>query len=134
MVGGATYDEWSYTWWVWLHLVGGACYTNVLWKHIGKFFGLLLGLREVTLEYIVYFQFTFAGSDYESISQTLTFTPGSGVGEVRLSLLDDSENEGLEEFSVAIVLVDGMLGRPGIVGEALVQILDDESKSNNVSF
>lgn len=76
----------------------------------------------------MFYFLNIAGSDYESVSQTLTFTPNSTVSQVRVNLTDDSESEGLEEFSVDIILVDEMLGRPGIVNQSLVQILDNESK------
>ncbi len=68
------------------------------------------------------------GVDYEAVSQTLTFTPTSVTREVRVRILDDGRSEGLEDFSVDMVLVDEKLGQPGVITQALVQILDDESK------
>ncbi len=45
-----------------------------------------------------------------------------------MRILDDGRSEGLEDFSVDMVLVDEKLGQPGVITQALVQILDDESK------
>jgi len=48
---------------------------------------------------------------------------------VRVGLLDDRQSEGVEDFTLAIELVDKALGQPGVISQATVQILDDESKS-----
>ena len=72
-----------------------------------------------------------SGADYEAISQTLTFTPTMATGEVRVNLLDDRRSEGLEDFLVDVVLVDENLGQPGIIAQAVVQILDNESKAGH---
>ena len=72
-----------------------------------------------------------AGADYEPVTRTLTFTPSSASELVRVTLFDDLSSEGLEEFSVELVLVDETLGEPGVVREAMVIIADNESEFHN---
>ena len=66
------------------------------------------------------------GSDYEAVSQILTFRPDSRTVSVTIPLIDDDLNEGLEEFTLQLVLTDEQLGMPDILRESTVRILDDE--------
>ena len=74
------------------------------------------------------------GNDYVAVSQTITFTPTSSSNELTITLLDDSDSEGTEEFFVNIIVVDENLGRPGEIQRASVLIFDDESMENEFKF
>ena len=74
-----------------------------------------------------------AGDDYIPISQTLTFSPSETIITVRVNLLDDDASEGSEDFLLQLVLVDEQLGRPGVVSQASVLLLDNESEFKVVS-
>ena len=66
------------------------------------------------------------GEDYEAVSRELTFRPDSRIVSVEVILNDDDLNEGLEYFSLQLVLTDERLGMPDILKESTVRIFDDE--------
>ncbi len=66
------------------------------------------------------------GSDYEVVSQILTFRPDSRTVSTAVPLIDDDLNEGLEEFTLQLVLTDEQLGMPDVLRESTVRIFDDE--------
>ena len=66
------------------------------------------------------------GEDYEPVSQILTFRPNSRIVNSDVILYDDDINEGLEEFTLQLILTDQQLGRPGILRESTVRIIDNE--------
>ena len=61
------------------------------------------------------------------MGETVTFTPSVSVARVGVVLLDDSANEGLEEFFLSLRLTNEQLGIPGEVTRSTVFIFDDES-------
>ena len=69
---------------------------------------------------------TLGGLDYEAISRTLTFTPDSRITLTQIILNNDELNEGLEDFTLQLVLTDENLGMPGVLRESIVRIFDDE--------
>lgn len=77
-----------------------------------------------SLEYIIIL--LLGGSDYEAVSQTLTFRPDSRTVSTIVPLIDDDLNEGLEEFTLQLVLTDEQLGMPDVLRESTVRIFDDE--------
>ena len=56
----------------------------------------------------------------------MTFRPDSRTDSVVITLLDDDLNEGLEEFTLQLVLTDEQLGMPDVLRESTVRIFDDE--------
>lgn len=66
------------------------------------------------------------GQDYEAVSQRLTFKPDTKIVSTIIPLIDDDLNEGLEEFTLQLLLTDEQLGMPGVLRESTVRILDDE--------
>lgn len=72
-----------------------------------------------------------SGSDYEQISEPLTFTSTAASNQIRINLFEDLASEGLEEFFLRVVLLDERLGLPGVVAEATVFIFDNESELGN---
>ena len=74
-------------------------------------------------------QLHVGGSDYEAVSQVLTFRPDSRIISTAVSLIDDDLNEGLEEFTLQLVLTDEQLGMPDVLRESTVRIFDDEGGS-----
>ena len=63
--------------------------------------------RTVTVEYATADGTAMAGSDYTSTSGTLTFLAGTTTATVEVTILDDSENEETETFTVALSGANG---------------------------
>lgn len=68
------------------------------------------------------------GLDYEAFSEVLTFRPDSKIVTAQVDLINDELNEGLEDFTLQLVLTDEQLGTPDVLRESTVRIFDDEGK------
>ena len=59
----------------------------------------------------------------------MTFRPDLRIVSTLVRLIDDDLNEGLEEFTLQLVLTDEQLGMPDVLRESIVRIFDDEGES-----
>ena len=72
------------------------------------------------------------GSDFEPVSETVTFLPGETTAPVSVSIVDDSNIEDTEMFSATLTTMDSIV----VIGSddtATVTILDDDRECYFVS-
>ena len=72
------------------------------------------------------------GSDFEPVSETVTFLPGETTAPVSVSIVDDSNIEDTEMFSATLTTMDSNV----VIGSddtATVTILDDDRECYFVS-
>jgi solute carrier family 8 (sodium/calcium exchanger) len=69
-----------------------------------------------------------AGADYVAVDETLTFEPNETEKHVPVSIIDDDQDEGLEEFFVVLELNDDdeSGAKLGDIRKASVVIIDDD--------
>ena len=76
---------------------------------------------------IIYMTTNYIGGvDYETISRVLNFRPDSRIVTTTIDVYDDDLNEGLEDFTLQLILTDERLGMPDVLRESVVRIFDDE--------
>ena len=71
------------------------------------------------------------GSDFEPVSETVTFLPGETTASVRVPIVGDSNIEDTEMFSATLTTTDSNV----VIGDdtATVTILDDDRECYVVS-
>ena len=71
------------------------------------------------------------GSDFEAVSETVTFLPGETTASVSVSIVGDSNIEDTEMFTATLTTTDSNV----VIGAdtATVTILDDDRESYFVS-
>ena len=72
--------------------------------------------------------FAVGGLDFVPLNTTLTFGPGVTMATNTVFLMDDELSEGLERFTIDIVLVNEALGDPGVLQTATVLLFDNEGE------
>ena len=76
---------------------------------------------------------TAGGVDYTGVTTTLTFTSGATVGAemcINIPINNDLLVENTENFQVVVASDPNVMFDPAS-GSAIINILDDDSKSNN---
>ncbi|WP_417383300.1 Calx-beta domain-containing protein [Gimesia sp.] len=89
---------------------------------------------ELTVNYTSLDQTAIAGSDYESVSGTLTFAPGELTKTISVSLIDGNSVEVLETFLIGLsnpVTTGGEVSF--IQSQAQISIIDDEFASISIN-
>ena len=89
---------------------------------------------QITIDYTTVNQSATAGIDYQPVSGTVTLEDGQTGATILVPILDDTESEEDETFSIALDSVTGgaFLGQPRT---AVITILDDEAgNSSNGGF
>ena len=90
---------------------------------------------EVTVDYTTVDGTAVAGRDYTSTTGTLTFPPGTTEGTVTVPLLNDTEDENAESFTLEIYNpVDAIIDNPGERLELTGTILDGDVPEVTISF
>ena len=90
---------------------------------------------EVTVDYTTVDGTAVAGRDYTSTTGTLTFPPGTTEGTVTVPLLNDSEDENAETFTLELFNpVDGIIDNPGERLEYTGTIGDVDVPEVTISF
>jgi hypothetical protein len=89
--------------------------------------------RTVSVNYATMAHTAMAGSDFTTLSGTLTFNEGEVTKTISIPILDDSENEGDEHF---LVMLSDPAGKAALGGPvfANVRIVDDEQARNEGSW
>lgn len=87
--------------------------------------------REVSVAFATEAETAVAGTDYETITGTLTFAPGETSGTIAITLLDDALDEADETIAVAIT--NFVNARTGSNSDAQVKIVDNDD-APTVSF
>ena len=77
----------------------------------------------VTVDYATADGTALAGSDYLATSGSVTFAPGEVTAEVAVEIIDDTANEGEEEFLLQLA---NPVGAPLARTDATVTIVDDD--------
>ena len=90
---------------------------------------------EVTVDYTTVDGTAVAGRDYTSTTGTLTFPPGTTEAAVTVPLLNDSEDERNESFTLEVYNpVDGIIDNPGERLELTGTIVDADVPEVTISF
>ena len=90
---------------------------------------------EVTVDYTTVDGTAVAGRDYTSTTGTLTFPPGTTEGMVTVPLLNDTEDENAESFTLELYNpVDAIIDKPGERLEFTGTILDGDVPEVTISF
>ena len=90
---------------------------------------------EVTVDYTTVDGTAVAGRDYTSTTGTLTFPPGTTEATVTVPLLNDSEDERNESFTLEVYNpVDGIIDNPGERLELTGTIVDIDVPEVTISF
>ena len=69
-----------------------------------------------------------AGLDYVATDLALNFTNATRRHLVQIGLLDDGFSEGVEDFTLQLMLRSPGLGADGLLAEAVVLVDEDERK------
>lgn len=82
--------------------------------------------REVSVAFATAEETAVAGTDYETITGTLTFAPGETSGEITIPVLDDELDEADE--TIGLTIGDFVNARVGSNSDAQVRIVDNDAE------